>query len=97
MTLAELYEAAIAVGMSTDLRGRDALEAHLRDVQSRFQELPEPKQRLFDRERLRNPFGDTRIANGPRDVELRRVMLGVDIDRPELLLSAELTRCGKLT
>jgi len=95
MTLGELYQAAIRVGMETDPRGRDALEKQMQQLTQEYEALSEREKRLFDTERLTNPFGDTRLVLGDADTELKRVVLGISISGSELLLAAELGRRGK--
>lgn len=95
MTLNDFYRAAIDVGMAADLRGKDALDRHLQKLAAQYEKMTEREKRLFDKERLDNPFGDTRIATGDPGTELKRIILGIDIDASELLLAAELTRRGK--
>ncbi len=95
MTLAELYNAAIEVGLDADPRGREALQTQMRKLAEAYAGMPERDRRVFDRERLRNPFGDTRIVNGEPDAELRRVIIGIDIDATELLVAAQLALRGE--
>ena len=95
MTLDDLYRAAIEVGLAADLRGREALDRHLAQRAAEYAEMSDAEKRLFDVERLTNPFGDTRIVNGAPDTELQQVLLGIDIGAPELALAAELMRRGR--
>jgi len=95
MTLSEFYQAAIRVGVEADPRGQEAVRGHLDKLIDEYQDMPDDKKRLFDAERLTNPFGDTRIVAGGPDTQLNRVMIGIDIDGAELLLAAELTRRGR--
>ena len=95
MTLRDFYKAAIEIGTAADPRGRDGLSRHLREVTTGYERMSDREKRLFDRERLVNPFGDTRIVNGDPETELSRIVLGIDIEGSELLLASELTRRGK--
>jgi hypothetical protein len=95
MTLGEFYRAAVRVGMAADPRGEDALNLQMQRLAQQYEEMSERDRRLFDSERLSNPFGDTRIAYGDPDTELGRVVIGIDIGSSELLLAAELGRRGK--
>lgn len=95
MTLNDLYRAAIEVGLEADMRGREALEAHMAELAEKYGKMSDAEERLFDTERLTNPFGDTRIAYGDPCTELRRVILGIDITSSEVLLASELARRGK--
>ncbi|HVG98783.1 MAG TPA: hypothetical protein VNK05_17885 [Chloroflexota bacterium] len=95
MNLRELYETSIRLGMALDVRGEAALRAQMERVRREYEALPEAQRPAFDRERFRNPFGDVRIAVGPEDVELRTILLGINIGVPELLLADRLRSRGQ--
>src|SRR5687768_882093 len=81
--------------MALDVRGEDALRRQMAAAQSEYEALPDWRRPYFDLERTRNPFGDVRIANGPEDVELRAILLGINIGLPELLLADALRAKGR--
>jgi len=95
MTIRELYDLSIQWGMELDPRGPEALREQLQRVRAQYDKLEGRKQLLFDAERLNNPFGDTRIMCGDPDTELGRVIVGIDIDTPELLLAEALRQRGE--
>ena len=95
MTLRELYELSIRLGMKHDLRGEEALRAQLAQRREEYERLPEWQRPFYDQERFHNPYGDVRIARGPDDTELTTVLLGVDIHIPELLLADRLREKGR--
>ncbi len=94
MTLREIYETSIQLGMALDIRGEAALQAQLAQRRREYEALPDWQKPYYDQERFRNPFGDVRIANGPEDVELRTVVLGINIGLEELLLADRLRAGG---
>jgi hypothetical protein len=93
-TLRRLYEFSIRYGAALDPRGADGLRRVLEDRRREYESLPPVERPHFDRERLRNPFGDVRIALGPEDDALETVLLGIDIGVAELLLADHLRRRG---
>ncbi len=94
MTLRELYETSIQLGMALDVRGEAALQQQLEQRRAEYAALPDWEQPFYDQERFRNPFGDVRIVNGPADVELQTVLLGINIGLDELLLADRLRSKG---
>jgi hypothetical protein len=94
MNLRELYETSVRLGMALDIRGEAALRAQLARRRQEYEVLPDWQKLFYDHERFRNPFGDTRIVNGPEDVELSAIMLGIDIRVAELLLADRLRSAG---
>lgn len=95
MTIREIYELSIQWGMELDPRGPDALREQMRETREEYEKLEGRARQLFDAERMNNPFGDTRILHGDPDTELTRVILGIDIDTPELLLAEALRARGE--
>ena len=95
MTLHEFYRRAVAVGMARDPRGRAEAEADLKAAARQWEELPEEEREFFDRERLENPYADTRILHGDPASELEAVMVAVDVDGDEILLADRLREKGR--
>ena len=94
MTLRELYETSIQLGMALDVRGEAALQRQLAQRREEYESLPEWQKPFYDQERFRNPYGDVRIVNGPEDVELETILLGINIGLDELLLADRLRSKG---
>ncbi len=95
MTLHELYELSIELGIAMDVRGAEGIRRVLEARRQEYEALPAWEQAFYDLERLRNPFGDVRIARGPDDVELRTVLLGIDIDAADIQLADALAGHGR--
>lgn len=95
MTARELYEAAIRLGRCKDPREDEALDQQLDDRRRKYEALTARDRLVYDRERLHNPFGDTRLAAGDFDRELSRVMVGIDLDVGEVALAHSLSQAGK--
>ena len=94
MTLRDLYETAIELGIALDPRSRETLDAELARRQQEFDALPDWKKPYFDHERLRNPYGDVRIVNGPEDAEVRTALAGINIGTDEFLIADRLKEKG---
>ena len=94
MTLRDLYETSIQLGMALDVRGEAALQRQMAQRRAEYAALPAWQQPYYDQERFRNPYGDVRIVNGPDDVELETILLGINIGLDELLLADRLRSKG---
>ena len=94
MTLRDLYETSIQLGIELDVRGEAALKRQMAQRRAEHEALPAWQQPYYDQERFRNPFGDVRIVNGPDDVELETILLGINIGIDELLLADRLRSKG---
>ncbi len=95
MTVRELHEFSIERGLERAPRGRDALAQQMVDARAEYEALDGVAKRVFDAERLTNPFGDTRIACGDDATEVNRLICGVNITGSEILLADNLRHHGK--
>ncbi len=86
MTLQQIYDLAIEMGIAADPRGADGVKKHLAKAKKAFDELPEKKKKLFDYESLTNPYSDSRLLLGDPKKQIKKVMAGIDADASEVLL-----------
>lgn len=94
MKLKEIYDLAIETGVKNDPRGEEKIKKILKKRKEEFDDLPKKKQADYDRERLANPYSDSGIHFGDLNKEVKRVLVGIDIDAAEVLLARELTKDG---
>jgi len=86
MTVKEVYNLAIKMGIDSDLRGKDRVDKNLTRLKDKYEKLSEDEKRDFDLERLRNPYSDTRI-HFDSGKEVKKIIAGIDIGVGELLLA----------
>ncbi len=94
MKLREFFELAIQTGMNADPRGRAALDGELQEAKKAYDDLKPEDREYYDIERLTNPYADSRILHGSADAEIRKVLAGIDIEAPELILADRLNQNG---
>ncbi len=92
MTLGELYRRAVAIGIENDLRGRAEIDRLLAEEKKRYEKLDEIEKKNFDLDRLFNPFSDTRILYGNPETPIKKALIGIDMEVPEMLLAYLLNR-----
>jgi putative NIF3 family GTP cyclohydrolase 1 type 2 len=92
MKLETLYRKAVAVGVARDLRGPDEIRKILADEEAKFKKLSADEAQAYDSDRLFNPFSDTRILTGAPDTEVGRVIVGIDMEAGEVLLTHVLNK-----
>lgn len=90
MKIKDIYALAIKLGEKADPRPQTHLQKLLKLERERFKKTPKEKQVLFDKERLKHPYSDTRIHFGSPEKEIRTVLAGIDVDGSELILAREL-------
>ncbi|MFH1427998.1 MAG: NGG1p interacting factor NIF3 [Patescibacteria group bacterium] len=87
MTIQQIYDLAIKLGIKADLRGQAKVKKYLERTKQRYEKLPKEAKTEFDLEKLTNPYSDTRILNISQKKEIKKVMAGIDIEGAELLLA----------
>ena len=87
MKLERLYRSAIEIGIKNDLRDKKEIEKLLKEEKERHKKLEKDKLESYDRNRLFNPYSDTRILNGDLDTNIKKVIVGIDMEIGEILLT----------
>lgn len=95
MKLSKIYELAVKEGIEADPRGKDLVSKNLSKSKKEYEKLKEEDRAIFDRERLANPYADTRILNGDGGLDVKTILAGVDIEVGEILLADRLRQLGK--
>ena len=95
MKLGKIYDFFVREGIKSDLRTPRLIRKKLTSVKQEYRKLSSLEKKLFDRESFNNPYSDTRILFGERDLEVQRILIGIDIDAAELLLADRLSETGR--
>lgn len=95
MKLSQMLEIAIQKGIENDPRGKEEIQKILQREKEKYEKLSDKEKEFFDIERLTNPFSDTRILAGDPDIEVKRILTGIDLEVGEVLLAEALGRQGK--
>ncbi|HKK54630.1 MAG TPA: NGG1p interacting factor NIF3 [Patescibacteria group bacterium] len=91
MNTKDIFKIAVDKAIEADLRGKSEVEKRMTRINKKFNELSEKQKVEFDKEKLNNPYVDSRILNNPDETrEIKKVMTGIDIDSSELLLADKL-------
>jgi len=89
MTINDIYNLSVQRGIDADPRGRERVEKNLERKWKKFEKLSDIEKEGFDKESLTNPYSDTRILHIADNKEIKKVLVGIDIDTPELLLAKD--------
>jgi putative NIF3 family GTP cyclohydrolase 1 type 2 len=92
MTIRQIYELAVRLGIANDLRGEAVVKKRLQRNQTEYASLSGDKKKEFDQESLKNPFSDTRLFTTRPDKPVRRILVGIDIGPSEVLIAQELSK-----
>lgn len=95
MTIREIYELAINLGIKADPRGADGIKKYLSRQKKTYDDLSAKKKDQFDLENLKNPYTDTRILFGDPSTNVDCVIAGIDFDAGEVVLTDRLNERGE--
>lgn len=90
MTIRQIYNLSIEMGMKADPRGKAGINRWLGRAKKQYSKLSRDERQFFDRERLTNPYADTRILFGEPNMRVKTILAGIDIDAAEIALSKTL-------
>jgi len=90
MRISDIYEYVVAKGMLKDPRGPEAVARDLALTKKKYDDLKEEDKKDFDTDRLFNPYSDTRVLYGDHEREVKRMLVGIDIEVGEVLLADRL-------
>lgn len=90
MKTKEIFDLAIKMGIEADFRGREGVENFLKRKKEKYSRLSGEEKNNFDIEVLENPYSDSRILNIAQDKEIKKILVGIDIEPAEVLLAKEI-------
>jgi len=86
----EIFNLFLQKGIEADFRGKEGIEKLLERKKKIFDSLPQDQKDEFDQEALTNPYMDSGVFNVSDDKEIKRVLVGIDIEPAEILLAKHL-------
>ena len=95
LTLGKFYKFAIDWGIRNDPRGRKHINSLLERQRKDYEKLDKTKKELFDTEKNSNPYSDSRILCGDRNLRIKSILVAVDIEIGEVILADRLRDSGK--
>ena len=95
MTLQEIYDLALDLGIKADPRGVEGVRKFLQRTKKQSEEASEKKKKYFDSENLTNPYSDSRILFGDPKMKVKKVLAGIDAEASEVLLMDRLNQKGE--
>ena len=90
MTIKEIYNLVIQMGIKADFRGEQGVKKFLENKRKQYEKMSEKEKQEFDAETLENPYLDSRIYNIAQDKPVEKVLVGIDIGPAELLIAKEI-------
>ena len=89
MNVQEIYKLAVGMGRKSDFRPAADIDKILKRTREKYDKLSGQDKKLFDAERLVNPYSDTRILYDSGK-PVKRILAGIDTEAAEMLLADRL-------
>ena len=89
MNIQQIYELGVKLGIQADLRGEKKVKKNLKRIQDKYEALSGKQKQRFDKERLWNPYSDTRVFVD-HGKEVKKVMAGIDIGPAEIMMAKDM-------
>lgn len=90
MNIQEIYKLAIEMGIKNDFRSKEQIVKNLKRQKEKYEKLPKDQKEIFDPGKLTNPYSDSRIHFDNKEKNIKKIMVGIDIDTAEIMLAKEL-------
>ncbi len=90
MTTKQIYDLAIKLGVNHDLRGSEQVAKNLARIKKKYDSLSLAEKKDFDQSKLTNPYADSLILVDNQKKQIKKILVGVDMEGPELLLAKQL-------
>ncbi len=95
MKLEKMFKRAVELGMQADVRDKKFFDRYFKKQKEAMKNAKGWRKDIFDEERTWNPYTDSRIINGSGKEEIKTLMIGIDIETPEILLADRLREKGQ--
>lgn len=94
-TIQDIYDAVIKTGIKNDPRSSEEIQRLQDEEKKSYEKLTDKEKKYYDQARLKNPYADTRILYGDPKTKVKKMMVGIDLEAPELTLAGLLNRDAK--
>lgn len=86
MTIKQIYNLALEMGVAADPRGKNAIEKYLARQKTKYQKCSKDERDFFDRENLTNPYADSRLHFGDPQAKIKTILAGIEAEETEIAL-----------
>jgi len=88
MKIQEIFNLAIRMGIKADFRSEQQINKFLERKRKEYEKTENKEE--FDKDSLENPYLDSRIYNIVQDIEIKKILTGIDIAPAEILMAKAL-------
>lgn len=90
MNIQQIYRLAIEMGIKSDFRTKEEINEFLKFKKEEYTKLLPEERKYFDKERLTNPYADTRIHFDDGMGNIKKILSTIDVSVGTLMMAKEL-------
>lgn len=90
MNIQQIYKLAIEMGIKSDFRTKSEISEYLAEKKEEYDNLPKGEKEFFDKEKLINPYSDTRIHFDSGKKNIKKIFAGIDVTPGSIYIAEEL-------
>ena len=90
MNIQQIYKLAIEMGIKSDFRTKSEIKEYLVGKREEYENLPKNEKGFFDKEKLINPYSDTRIHFDSGKKNIKKIFAGIDVTPGSIYIAEEL-------
>lgn len=94
-TIKNIFDIAIQKWIENDPRGKKEVQTYLKTLKKEYENLSKDEQEYYIKEYLWNPYHDSTVYYGKESMPVKKVIVGIDVEGPEILLVHELNKTNK--
>lgn len=87
MKTQDIYNLAVKMGVEADFRGKTAIDRLIQRKRDKYDKMSEDDKQEIDKDALVHPYSDSRILHLTDDRDIKKVMVGIDINSAEVVLA----------
>jgi len=87
MKLSDIFNLGVKMAEKADPRGKDEIKNILKRRKKDFDDIPKKEKEFFDKEKLKHLYDDSRIITKKKDREIKKILVGIDMEVSEILLA----------
>lgn len=95
MNIQQIFDLGVKMAIAADPRGKKGVDKYLAHIKQEYNDLKPFDKEFFDVQKLNNPYPDSFVHIDDGRKEVKRILAGIDIDSPEILLASQLNERGK--
>jgi putative NIF3 family GTP cyclohydrolase 1 type 2 len=90
MNIKDIYKLALEIGIKNDFRSKKEIAEYLELKKEEYENMPKEEKEYFDKEKLNNPYSDTRIHFDGGKKEIKKIFAGIDMTPGSIYIADEL-------